>query len=205
MKKNVIETSRTRNLRPIKKIVYISCEGDAEEAYLIGLKNKFSQKATLKISNSKKTAAIDVVKNLKTKFKSEYSSKDLKFCVFDFDENTEEQLETAKKIAQYIGAKVIFSNPCFEIWLLWHFKNDFSIQDSREKLKNEIEKLIRPKYWSDKEYPNLYDLIKDKCNNAQMNFLQRKEELQREEVNLYSSESNPYTNFDELLEELIKL
>ena len=199
------ETPRSRNLRALKKNIYISCEGDAEEAYLLGLKRKYQHKVTIRISNSDKTAAIDVVKNLKEKFGSEYSHDDLKFCIFDFDENTFEQLKIAQSKALKIGAEIIFSNPCFEVWLLWHFKNDFSIKTSREKLKNEIENLIRPKYWACKQYPNLYDLVANNYENAKKNHSQRKKELERENCTLYSPVSNPYTNFEELINQLIEM
>lgn len=205
MRRIINETPRSRNLRTLKENVYISCEGDAEEAYLLGLKKKYEHKATIRINNSNKTAAIDVVKNLRKQFKNEYSNDDLKFCVFDFDENTQEQLNEAARLAEGMNAKIIFSNPCFEVWLLWHFRNDFSIQDSRENLKNKIENLIRPKYWTCKQHPNLYDLLNDNYDNAKKNYLQRKRELEREDYTLYSHASNPYTNFDDLIKQLEEL
>lgn len=54
LENRIQETQRSRNLRVLKKNVYISCEGDTEEAYLLGLKKQFSSKANIKISNSKK-------------------------------------------------------------------------------------------------------------------------------------------------------
>lgn len=202
VKREIREISRGRNLRSIKKNIYISCEGDAEENYLKGLKKCFSRKANIKISNSKRTAAKDVVKNLITRYKSEYQKGDLKYCIFDSDENSKQALDDAKKLADKIGAKIIYSNPCFEIWLLWHYEKDFSIQDSRENLKRKIEHLIKIEYWNS---VNLYDIVNQKLNTAQMNYLQRKAELENYNIPFYSKESNPYTNFDELLNDLFTL
>ena len=205
MKNRIQETQRSRNLRVLKKNVYISCEGDTEEAYLLGLKKQFSSKANIKISNSKKTAAKDVVKNLITKYKAEYNKNDLKYCIFDCDENTDEDLINAKKLADKAGIKIIFSNPCFEIWLLWHYETTFSVQESREKLKKQIEKLTRANYWTCKDSPNLYELTKENFLNAQMNCCQRKEELIKDDIPAYSRESNPYSIFDKLYDDLVKL
>lgn len=205
MKNRIQETRRGRNLRVLKKNVYISCEGDTEETYLLGLKKQFSKKANIKISNSRKTAAKDVVRNLITKYKTEYDKNDLKYCIFDCDENTEQDLILAKKQADKAGIKIIFSNPCFEIWLLWHYENKFSVQSSREKLKKQIEKFVKTNYWTCKDNPNLYDLTKEKLANAQMNCCQRKEELLKEGVFTYSRASNPFSNFDDLYDDLVAL
>ena len=80
MNRHIEEIRRGRNLRSIKKNVYISCEGKTEKAYLVGLKKQFSQKVNIKISYTNKTNAKDIVKNLKSKFKSEYEKDDFHDC-----------------------------------------------------------------------------------------------------------------------------
>lgn len=206
IKKQIRETKRSRNLRPIKQNIYISCEGDAEEAYLNGLKRRYSRVATIKISNSSpNTAAPNVVKNLKKKFKNEYNREDLKYCIFDCDNNTQAQLEEARRLANIEHAEIIFSNPCFEIWLLWHYENNLAFQSSRDALKRRIETYIRPEYWSYKEIPTLYDLVHNNTNQAVLNFEQRKTELLQDSVAAYSRESNPYSNFYDLITKLISL
>ena len=205
-KKQINEALRRRNLRPIKENIYISCEGDAEEAYLNGLKKRYSKFATIKISNSSpRTSALDVVKNLKKKYKNEYTRKDLKYCIFDCDDNSSEQLEQALQLANNEHAKIIFSNPCFEIWLLWHYENNLRFQSSREDLKRRIETYIRPEYWKFKENPNLYDFVRDNTSEAVLNYEHRRLELAQDGLAEYSIESNPYTNFNDLLTQLIDI
>ena len=104
-----------------------------------------------------------------------------------------------------MNAHIIFSNPCFEIWLLWHFENDLSYQGSREKLKRKIEKLIEENYWQLKNEPTLYDFVKDKLTSAQTNCEHRKKVLEQENIAPYSKKSNPYTNIDDLISKLIEL
>ncbi len=111
----------------------------------------------------------------------------------------------AKRLADKEGAKIIFSNPCFEIWLLWHYENNFSFQSSREKLKKQIEKLIKENYWNCKKNPNLYDITKEKLSIAQMNYSQRKQEIIKDNIPTYSKDSNPYSDFDNLFEDLLSL
>lgn len=205
VRREIKEISRSTRTRNIKPNIYVSCEGETEEAYLKGLKREYIKVATIKISNSKKTAAKDVVKNLKKQFKSEYQKEDLKYCIFDCDENSDNALKDAQELAQKEGATIIFSNPCFEVWLLWHFENDLSYQHSREALKRRIEDLIKPNYWKFKEQPNLYDLVKDNLTTAQMNYSQRKNELNQDSIDEYSRASNPYSNFDILIADLINL
>lgn len=206
VKRQIREIKRSRNLRPIKQNIYISCEGDAEEAYLNGLKRRYSRVATIKISNSSPdTSAPDVVKNLKKKYKNEYSREDLRYCIFDCDDNTPEQLQVAQRLANLEHAQIIFSNPCFEIWLLWHYENSLAFQSSRNALKRQIETYIRPEYWSCKETPNLYDLIRDNTTQAILNYEHRKLELEQDNVIAYSRESNPYSNFYDLINKLISL
>ncbi|WP_243795657.1 RloB family protein [Saccharopolyspora gloriosae] len=46
---------------------------------------------------------------------------DAVWCVFDVDEH--EKLEAATELARKRGFKLAISNPCFEVWLLWHFED----------------------------------------------------------------------------------
>ena len=205
VKKQIKETQRSKNNQVIRPNIYISCEGDAEEAYLKGLKKEYKSIANIKINKSRDTDCKGIVRNLKTKFANEYSKEDLKYCIFDCDENSQKNLNDAHKMAKKLNAHIIFSNPCFEIWLLWHFENDLSYQGSREKLKRKIEKLIEENYWQLKNEPTLYDFVKDKLTSAQTNYEHRKKVLEQENIAPYSKKSNPYTNIDDLISKLIEL
>ncbi|MDN3355874.1 RloB family protein [Actinomadura sp. DC4] len=46
------------------------------------------------------------------------------WCVIDVDEHT--TLEKALMDAQEMSIEVALSNPCFELWLLWHFEDSFA-------------------------------------------------------------------------------
>lgn len=61
---------------------------------------------------------------------------DAVWCVFDVDDH--ERIETAVELARKLGFDLAVSNPCFEVWLLWHFEECeqyLSGDQVREKLK----------------------------------------------------------------------
>jgi len=54
------------------------------------------------------------------------------WCVFDVDEHPD--IADAKVMAKDNSIDVAISNPCFELWLLLHFRNNPGMQD-RKKMK----------------------------------------------------------------------
>lgn len=50
------------------------------------------------------------------------------WCVFDVDRH---DLSPARASARRAGVSVAISNPCFEIWLLWHFIDQFASIDAK--------------------------------------------------------------------------
>lgn len=62
---------------------------------------------------------------------------DAVWCVFDVDDHT--RLQKAVNKAKRLGFSISVSNPCFEIWLLWHFA-DCSRFMTRSGLAREIRK-----------------------------------------------------------------
>ncbi len=49
------------------------------------------------------------------------------WCVFDVDEH--QQARTAAELARKKGIRIAISNPCFELWLLLHFRDQPGMQD----------------------------------------------------------------------------
>jgi len=194
--------SSTKNSRNLIHSIYISCEGKTEKSYLRGVKKKYKDVATLNISSHKtKVTALDVVKNLENKYKYKYDKNDLKFCIFDCDSNSPNDLRVAKQKADKIGAKIIFSNPCFEIWLYWHFKDENG-HITAKNLKDYIKKELNEDYCSN-EF--LYDILINKEPRAINNANVRKYNLAEQEISPYSTESNPSTDMNKLLEYLDSL
>ncbi len=126
-------TRRRRvNIRPQKQKIYIFCEGSVTEVrYLTELeraqntvKFEFVQKgavpATLYQSAKQKTSTISG------------EVPDRVWLLFDRDDHPQvDQILTECERSDIVLG---FSNPCFELWLYWHFE-DYGGMDDRTKLK----------------------------------------------------------------------
>lgn len=67
-----------------------------------------------------------------------YDYGDKVFAVFDTDFNKDKQIVEARKIAKENGIELILSNPCFEVWLLQHFRFSTRGYHSNEDVINEL-------------------------------------------------------------------
>ncbi len=77
---------------------------------------------------------------------------DVVWCVFDKDRNTKTQICDAMSRCKSNFLTIAVSNPCFEIWYLWHFQ-DFSVCstciDTIEKVKTHIPKYCKNENFND--------------------------------------------------------
>lgn len=71
------------------------------------------------------------------------------WLVVDVDEHT--TLETALEEGARAGIPIVVSNPCFEIWLLWHYEDCGAHQDTRQA----IARLAKHGH-TDKQIPNSF-------------------------------------------------
>lgn len=123
------------------------------------------------------------------------------FCVFDRDRNTTEQLMDAKKKAKTKGIEIIFSNPSFELWLLLHYVNHTKSCENSELLT--MLKKFLPDYH--KADPELFLKTRQRTETAIHNAYKMTKMHTDRGVELVSSESNPVTLVNELVEVLYGL
>jgi RloB-like protein len=120
---------RDKKTREFKRTIVVYCEGkNTEKDYLAGLKNDRSNGLVeLKFLGAQGTPvtvvdkAIVASRELKFAAKKSGNSFDLAFdvwAVFDVDEFP--NVEAAKTKALANDVKVGCSNPCFELWLVYH-------------------------------------------------------------------------------------
>ncbi|WP_007023102.1 RloB family protein [Saccharomonospora iraqiensis] len=62
---------------------------------------------------------------------------DAAWCVFDVDEHL--RIPEIVAAARRAGIRTAISNPCFEVWLLWHFR-EYSRHTDSKTLKRELRK-----------------------------------------------------------------
>jgi hypothetical protein len=125
---------------------------------------------------------------------------DIIWCVFDRDDNTNEMLEKAKRIAMKEGYQIAFSNPSFEVWFLLHFHNQTApVEDCDAAIKLLKQKGRLEQYEKNKD---VYEQLKPLQSIAIERARKRIAALEEEHKEVISRQSNPVTSVAELVEYL---
>lgn len=111
--------------RKRRPIIYIICEGkETETLYFKHFRSRNCLVDIIPIS-SKYKAAEHLVKHAKSLIsQADYYPKDgdQLWCVFDCDDNKDQELHSATEYAKKHGYQIAYSNPSFEYWYLLHFE-----------------------------------------------------------------------------------
>ena len=199
-KNEITLRSRNNPKLSVRKNIFISCEGKTEKAYIDSLKPYFNDVAVIKAKYDTRTSALDVVQNFETLFKKEVVEKgDLKLCVFDCDKNTDEQLNLAKLKAINENKQILFSNPCFEIWLYWHFDKKLKTVNASTLKKLLSDDCGLGEYWKD---TNLYSKLKENINKAIDKAKKRERIVKEQNIDPIARNSEPYSDMHKLIDYL---
>lgn len=192
--------------RKKKPIIYIVCEGKETEILYFGNFRSRNCLVDVRPVSSKHRAAMPLVKHAGALIsQSEYSRRDgdQLWCVFDCDDNREEDLREASAYARKCGYHIAFSNPSFEYWFLLHF------EEHEGYLKNShviIDILKSEKYLKNYEKNNdVFDVLKPHMDHAVKRAENRIHTLQKENVPVISRQSNPVTTVHCLTEYLTQM
>jgi len=120
------------------------------------------------------------------------------WCVFDRDSFTEKSIKAAYVLAQKEGFKVAFSNECFELWYLLHFKY-LDTQVNRAEYTRQLKKILGA---YEKNSVTMYDMLLDKQSDAIKN---AKKVNASHNNGIHPCECKPYTTVHELVERLNRL
>ena len=122
---------RAPNREPRRRFLVV-CEGEVTEPqYLRGLQRHFRAVIDLHIPSERgiPLTLVQIAQRLKAEARSlakqrgdEFHAYDQVWCVFDIDEHP--KLNDAKQLADGNGVDLAISNPCFELWLLLHFREN---------------------------------------------------------------------------------
>ena len=104
------------NERKINPTYWIFCEGKTEEAYVSFLRSKYR----LPIEIIPKVSGSNINEKFIAKSKQGKSTapKDRNFLLYDGDIT-----DTIEKLKKIKNATLLVSNPCIELWFLYHYKN----------------------------------------------------------------------------------
>lgn len=199
-----------------KQRFLIVCEGEKTEPnYLRALRGDLKIQPTLvDIVHPKDNSPMGIFTHAKEVYqqsKEQGDPYDQVYCVFDRDthENFAEALNKIKSTENFNteNFKAITTNPCFEFWLLLHFKYTSAAYKQKNKksvgdqVKHELKQL--PAFTNYKKgQKDIYTLCKEKLSTAITNARQLRKEMEGSvsQENNPQRDANPWTNFDTLVE-----
>ena len=130
---------------------------------------------------------------------AKYADYDHYWLIFDCDDNSQEELQRVVARAKKAKINWCLSNPCFELWYLLHFLYRESPMTAFDLKKHLLKEWI-PGYNETME--GIYDLLKDRMDNAIRNAARLLPPEKREEWMNRLRQSNPSTNVDNLIRKL---
>lgn len=119
-----------------KKTIVIYCEGELTEPdYFTAMKQAFKNSMVEIVAGVgvPLTIARKAAKEVKARKRQPFAEKDEVWAVFDHDEHP--KVSEAIDICRRGAVCVAYSNPCFELWLILHFK-DYDSSVDRHKVQD---------------------------------------------------------------------
>lgn len=184
------EERKSKKIKPFKKVLIV-CEGEKTEPHYFQNLIKFlglnSARIQIEINGKCGSSPKSVVQYAKEK-----AEKDLKvnpydkvYCVFDRDRHVTfaEAKQQIKDNAEKLNMEAIISYPCFEFWMLLHFKDtttDFGKSGGSpcdDLIKNSLSKYI--KNYSKGGFKN-FQLLFEKMDIAKKNAKQANQSAKKE-------------------------
>ena len=214
MRRNTSSKPPNTSIQDSNNTIVIVCERQnvTERKYFDNFKGKHSLVEVRVTGKNKTRTPLELVKhaaeyekslglNLEPGGDSIWCVLDVESASYKLEEKSRNmQLGEAKKLADKLNVKLALSNPSFELWFLLHFR-DWNSQLDNKALMRELNKWI-PNYDKTKCYYKSH--LKDrKAALGRAHQLEKNHE--RNERDLYLSESNPSTRVFELLNEIEQL
>jgi hypothetical protein len=123
----MVMARKSRTPRNLKKAIAVIGEGISEQEYFISLKKYKRYSFKVKPELPQNSSYKQIFKKAKELIKND--STDIVYCLIDMDNiismNQQESFKQASaKLIKSVGkgkVHIINSNPCFEVWFLFHF------------------------------------------------------------------------------------
>ena len=191
-------------IRTAHKTILIVCEGQTEEWYF----SKFPViSLSVKCVNLQGQSKMSLVKATQEILEEEGFTFDEVWCVFDMDVNTNRDFTLFDKSiakAKSLGYNVAYSNDCFELWLLLHYKDIQSTQN-REYYYEQLGKCFKMNYVKNGKKidfcKKLYTLLQEDDNSSEAQAIVRAEKLYLRQKHLPYHQQKPVT----LVYQLVRL
>jgi hypothetical protein len=132
-----------RKSRKTVPVIYVSVEGIREELYFKSLAER-NAGFSIRVFQSKRKNATGVVESCADRMKR-CSSEDIGIAVFDVDENTEDDVTEAVRLAKDSNVSIAITNPSIEFWILLHFEKTTHLVTT-ESIMERLDKLVNGGY-----------------------------------------------------------
>ncbi|POO76766.1 hypothetical protein C1T30_41170 [Bacillus sp. MBGLi97] len=191
---------RSRSQKKINPNYLIICEGKATEVnYFNGIKRHIML-PTMNIKvfgiGKSKQELVKFAIGKRSKSRDEIKST---WVVFDKDDISNEDIDKTIKFAKDNNINVAFSNKCFELWLVLHFKEIDAISElTHSQLYKMVEKEFDCKDYKNNGKSNA--ALIDKIAGSYRVALKNSDKLYKQQNNRHR---NPYCDVNKLVNELI--
>lgn len=167
------QKKRGRLTRKRKKIILIGVEGanKTEKNYFQGFNRRHGE-YVVRFARGNDTDPLIILKSVYIAAQKDeelrFDEGDRAFCVVDTDVDCvkQRQINEAVKYSKNKNVEVILSNPCFEVWLLQHFKYSSKSFSSNEAVIEELKKYIPTYKKSSDVFESLLPFLKSAIDNA---------------------------------------
>lgn len=200
---NFKQRGKNRATKKRNPFVVIACEGNnkTEEVYF---KNFNSRKCIIRFSTGNSTDPVGIVNDLLKFIDNDIGreTNDKYYVVLDTDVNQDKQnkIDEAKRIASENGVEFITSTPTFEFWYILHFGFTTKTYNSSEEVQADVKSKISGYIKRMNTYPIIKEHTKLAIKNAKN---VEKHHLELGQV-LDNEKCNPYTGAYKVVEELIE-
>jgi hypothetical protein len=195
---------RDRVRQKRRPTILIQCEGNnkTEKLYFANFRSKNYH---IEFGKGNCTDPVNMIKSLNINIKNfelNRKNKDIAYCVFDTDVDPQKQIQIDEAILRKKGIiELIKSNPCFEIWYLFHFRDTTRIFNSNDEVIRELKNYIL-NYEKNKDF---FNLLRDKSNNA-IEYAKAVEQRHKNNgKSIDSMECNPSTEVYKIIEKFNEL
>ncbi|NPE28177.1 RloB domain-containing protein [Methanococcoides sp. SA1] len=191
---------RKHGRRPTRNKMLIICEGEkTEKLYFENYRTAKNNLDVIPISSSRKDV-VSIVKFAKKKMEDlDIKGGDSIWCVFDCDENTDDQISIACRNAGK-SINMCLSNPSFELWFLLHFTYTESPHQNAGLIN-----LLKRKMPNYTKISDCYQILGPLTITA-INNSKKLEQLHLDNgTELNSTESNPSTQVYKIIEVIQQL
>lgn len=193
------ESNRVSKGKELKNKIYLYFNSlQTEYNYFSKFKEKLDKSKFIELSlqlNKPSKGGISPKELLDYTLEKNLSEDIKKWIIFDKDEYS---INDVCNVAENNDIEVGFSNPCFELWFLNHFKYTTAFLNQRgcqKELENILRKECNVKY---KKNIDMYDLLYHRINEG----IKNSRNQYREKLDLSKDKMNPTTSIYKLVERL---